>query len=69
MYRIGALQVEEDDDVGAEGTAATDASSGASSAPESESGKYAPKETFEDGSVMYAAADLEAVDYEAVLAP
>ena len=33
----------------------------------SEKGEYAPKEVFEDGSVMYTAADLEAADYEAVL--
>ena len=67
--RVGILQVEEDNNADVEGSSATDASSSASSQPESEGGKFAPKETFEDGSVMYAAADLEAVDYEAVLAP
>ncbi len=36
-------------------------------AQDSEKGKYAPKMTFDDGSVMYSAADLEAADYEAVL--
>ena len=69
FYSIAALQVEEDADADVEGTSATGADSSASSQPESEGGKYAPKETFEDGSVMYAASDLEAVDYEAVLAP
>ena len=68
-YRRSALQVEEDADADVKGTSATDADSSTSSQPESEGGKYAPKETFEDGSVMYAASDLEAVDYEAVLAP
>ena len=69
LYRTAALQVEEDADADVEGTPAEGADSSTSSQPESEGGKFAPKETFEDGSVMYAASDLEAVDYEAVLAP
>lgn len=61
------LQVEEDNhtEEGSIETASERSSNGAAEA-QSEGGKYAPKETFEDGSVMYSAADLVAVDYEAV---
>ena len=33
----------------------------------SQQSRYAPSVVFEDGSVMFSAADLEAADYEAVL--
>ncbi|CAK0786448.1 hypothetical protein CVIRNUC_009661 [Coccomyxa viridis] len=69
LLNKGTRSVEEDADADVKGTSATDADSSTSSQPDSEGGKYAPKETFEDGSVMYAASDLEAVAYEAVLAP
>ncbi len=31
--------------------------------------RFAPEETFQDGSVMYGAEALKAIDYESVLAP
>ena len=44
-------------------------SSNGSAVSASQGGKFAPEETFEDGSVMYGAEALKAVDYESVLAP
>lgn len=62
-----SLQVEDNDVKVESNQASSNGSNGSSDSAESQGGKYAPKETFEDGSVMYAAADLEATDYEAVL--
>ena len=61
------LQVEEDGNANSGDSQSGSEGSGDSAAQDPEKGKYAPKMTFDDGSVMYAAADLEAADYEAVL--
>ena len=61
------MQVDESGGPETETSQSEGASSNDSGTQGSEQGKYAPKESFEDGSVMYTAADLKAADYEAVL--
>ena len=61
------MQVEETGNLETENSQSMSESSKESGGQDLERGKYAPQVTFEDGSVMYSAAELEAADYEALL--
>ena len=61
------LQVEENGNAEMDTSQSPSESSNEGLGQDPEAGKYAPKVTFDDGSVMYKAADLEAADYGALL--
>lgn len=71
MHDDGNLgfQVEEESSREPQSSQGVEDSSNGGAESASQGGKFAPEETFEDGSVMYGAEALKAIDYESVLAP